>query len=1313
MKKIGLLLSLLLMLLTAEKNLAQILNCNDLVFISLDQNCSHTVIPEDMLEGVLLSDCYVELDRTVPLGNGPFTGPDLGPADVGKTYLARVTHAPSGNACWGNIKVEDKLPPVLQCSELSTVELTTAGAQTFNTATLNFSAADACGSITLTPATIQYDCSNQGINTIQFTATDASGNSSTCKHSVLVTSGPGSTCEACVASCPESVVVSYDEGNLNLLPAFQSGDESVFNVFGNALFDNACAPLLDSFYITDYVVGTSGYSSFDRSWIWVSGAGQFNFCKQSIVFPSQHTVTIQGKIFLDGDDDCQPDAGEQAANIFPLQLTKLPSGTSQLIYPNPDGTYQASVVFGTQDVSANLHLVLPVNVNPVCATALNIPNSTATPSYTFDVGLQSEGDCPRMQVDIGNLFTRRCATNFFKVKYSNVGLDTAFGAFVTVNLDSLISLTSVDKPYTVSGPDSIYTFQLGDVPPFFSGTIVISAHVSCTAEMGQTVCNEAYIYPDVPCEGLWEGPLVVATAECAGDSVSLELRNTGTENMGLPLNYIVVEDFIMFRDGSFQLEAGESVIVKVPANGSTWRIESEQIQGFPVLGQVAAAVEGCGGVNTPGLINAFGLSENAINYDQDCSEIRASCDPNDKTAIPVGLGDDHIIRANQTIEYKIRFQNTGNDTAFTVVVVDTLPAELDPRSLELGASSHPYRLEIYPGGILHFVFKPIVLPDSNINEVASHGYLEYRIAQQPDLPDGTVINNRAAIYFDQNEPVFTNTAFHTIGYPIVPLPPLAVAAQTRQITCHGAADGAILLEAAGGAGPYSLQWSDVNLEGDTLTGLAAGTYYMTLTDSHGNTLLQSFEITEPAKLSIAANATPTLGNDNSGAITASVSGGTGDYTYLWSNGATTETNAGLAAGTYTLLVSDANGCTQSSSHEVLQTVLPLVASVQITQLSCNGDANGAIQLSVSGGLMPYTTQWNNPSLQGNALTGLSAGSYHVTLTDSFGGEWVQSFELTEPTAISLTMNATAATGNDNNGTASAAATGGTGTFSYLWNTGAITANLSGLSQGTYTVLATDQNGCTQSQSIEVPQTILPLIYNIQQTELLCFGDANGAILVNVTGGLTPYDFQWNNPALEGNALSGLPAGNYSVTVTDANGSTFEQLFVLNEPLDIVLSLSTSATTVGESNGSATAQVSGGTQPYQFLWNTGATTATITGLPAGTYTVITTDAHGCTASSTAVVEQELVGAHEPNLLSRIQVWPNPAHDRIMLDLHQVLPQLVRMDLLGPDGRVLQQFKSDDLEQMLTLNLDNEQAAGIVLLVLYDRDGGIYTRKVVVY
>jgi uncharacterized repeat protein (TIGR01451 family) len=234
--------------------------------------------------------------------------------------------------------------------------------------------------------------------------------------------------------------------------------------------------------------------------------------------------------------------------------------------------------------------------------------------------------------------------------------------------------------------------------------------------------------------------------------------------MAQALDLIVIEDVIMGFQGSFQLDSGADTAFVFPANGATWRLEAEQSLGHPGNSQPSIAVEGCGtSPFSTGYVLPFPLNDADRSVDIDCRENTGSYDPNDKHGFPTGYGNDRFIEQNTGIEYLIRFQNTGTDTAFTVVIRDTLSQFLDKHSIEVGGASHPFRWELYGTGVLKFTFDDIMLPDSNVNEAASHGFVKFRIGQRPNNPIGTKIRNRAGIYFDFNEPIITNRTLHTIG----------------------------------------------------------------------------------------------------------------------------------------------------------------------------------------------------------------------------------------------------------------------------------------------------------------------------------------------------------------------------------------------------------------------------------------------------------------------------------------------------------------------------------------------------------------------
>ena len=298
--------------------------------------------------------------------------------------------------------------------------------------------------------------------------------------------------------------------------------------------------------------------------------------------------------------------------------------------------------------------------------------------------------------------------------------------------------------------------------------------VSCDAVLGQTHCVQANIYPDVLCDPMspdWSGASIDITGTCDGNEVRFLITNVGDNDMNDDAQFIVIEDFIMYNTGTFNLVAGASTEIVMPANGSTWRLEADQVPNHPGLSAPSLAIEGCStdGNFSLGMVTQFVQNDNDPFVSIHCIENIGSFDPNDKMAMVTGYGDDHYIDQNTDIEYQIRFQNTGTDTAFNVVVIDTLDVNLNPLSVRPGASSHPYDFTILGDNVLKFNFDNIALPDSNVNLAFSQGYVKFRVAQYPDVALETVIENEAAIYFDFNEPIITNMVFHTIGRDFIDL----------------------------------------------------------------------------------------------------------------------------------------------------------------------------------------------------------------------------------------------------------------------------------------------------------------------------------------------------------------------------------------------------------------------------------------------------------------------------------------------------------------------------------------------------------------
>ncbi|MEO1437380.1 MAG: T9SS type A sorting domain-containing protein, partial [Bacteroidota bacterium] len=417
--------------------------------------------------------------------------------------------------------------------------------------------------------------------------------------------------------------------------------------------------------------------------------------------------------------------------------------------------------------SYSLSLVPPSSYWESCDPVITIPGGNQPDQLVYDLKAFSVVDCPSMDVSLSTPFLRRCFINSYAVKVCNSGTVSADSVSVVVELDEQFEDVNTSIPATsVNG--QMYQFNLGAMEVGACQNFSISFKVSCDADLGESHCTTARVYPDSLCNPvlpIWDESSIRASSTCASDSVRLFLDNIGDADMGNPSSYTIIRNDEFFETGDFQLDQGEQRLFSLPADGSFWRLEADQSEGHPGDDRPSVDVEGCSddGNFSTGFLTQYPQNDGNSFIDIDCEENRGAYDPNDKMGQPRGFGDNHYIEANTNLEYRIRFQNTGTDTAFTVVVRDTLPAELDASTLVMGASSHDYIFDIRNGNILVVTYNNIMLPDSNVNEPASNGFFKFRIKQQPDLPVGTIIENQAGIYFDFNEPIITNRYFHEIA----------------------------------------------------------------------------------------------------------------------------------------------------------------------------------------------------------------------------------------------------------------------------------------------------------------------------------------------------------------------------------------------------------------------------------------------------------------------------------------------------------------------------------------------------------------------
>lgn len=450
-------------------------------------------------------------------------------------------------------------------------------------------------------------------------------------------------------------------------------------------------------------------------------------------------------------------------------------------------------------------------------------------------------------------------------------------------------------------------------------------------------------------------------------------------------------------------------------------------------------------------------------------------------------------------------------------------------------------------------------------------------------------------------------------------------------TCAGNCDGSITVIPSGGTIPFTYLWNDPLAQTTaTAIDLCAGTYIVEVTDANGCSDTTSGTVNNPVGLTAVANGTDVSCNGLcDGSATAVVSGGTAPFTYLWDDpaGQTTATATGLCAGSYTVTVTDANNCDFIAPVTISEPDPIVITFSGIVNLQCDGDCIGEATADVTGGTGPYTYQWDDALSQTTqSADSLCASAYTVTVTDANGCTASETVTITGPNGLtsSISSSTNALCFGDCNGTATVTASGGTQPYTYQWNdpSNQTGPTATGLCAGTYSVVVTDANGCVSTSTVVITQPPL-LVASTTANDVSCFGECDAIASVFVTGGTPPYTYQWSDPNNQTTVTAtGLCAGTYTVTVTGSNGcvaTATETIF--QPPTPVSIDTVVTNATCGQCNGEITVSGVGSVPPYTYLWGNGETTATITGLCPGVYTVDVTDAVGCTQNFDIAVSND--------------------------------------------------------------------------------------------
>jgi uncharacterized repeat protein (TIGR01451 family) len=525
-----------------------------------------------------------------------------------------------------------------------------------------------------------------------------------------------------------------------------------------------------------YVSGTYTYNTnldVGGSEISFSGASR----TECLVFKIREHGVI-GNIYHDFNQDCLQTGNEPG---LPNRHLIIQPG-NLIVETNGSGMWSIdSLPIGNYTITVDTN----GNWLPTCPTIQSfIVTHQDSLTIVDKYGVISTSPCAAPDISIHTPFLRPGFSNQnVYVQVCNDAIATAIldSSYIIVELDSLLTIQSASLPFSNLG-NNRYLFDIDSISlyPSICFDFAIQCSLSVDAILGQTLCMEAKLYlqdsclldntPNPypvgisPCNTIYDSSNLVINSSCVNDTVLFMIRNTGGNMSCWTQVRLYVDGQFSLMD-SVQLASGDTIVFAYSGEGYTWRMEVDQHPLYLGASKPSSTIELCGDILnwTSNLVNVMPHDDSDPAIDIYCGLVTGSYDPNDKTGYPLGVGSTHDILPNQDLEYVIRFQNTGIDTAFTVVIRDTLSTDYDIFSVQSGVSSHDYSFKMYGPRVLEWTFNNIMLPDSNVNEPSSHGFVKFKVKLNPGLLNSAIIENSAAIYFDYNAPIITNTSWHTIN----------------------------------------------------------------------------------------------------------------------------------------------------------------------------------------------------------------------------------------------------------------------------------------------------------------------------------------------------------------------------------------------------------------------------------------------------------------------------------------------------------------------------------------------------------------------
>ncbi|MCF8459885.1 MAG: HYR domain-containing protein [Flavobacteriales bacterium] len=1190
--------------------------CQDIT-IQLDATGTASIVAADV-DGGSTDNCGIDaisVDQTI-----------FDCSQVGDNTVVLTVIDVNGNesTCEAIVTVEDNVNPNANCQDI-TIQLDAAGNASISASDINAGSDANCGIDTVFVSQMNFDCSNVGNNIVTLTVVDVNGNQSTCTSSVEVldTISPTAICQDLItqlnAAGEASITVlqvnngSFDNcGILSLVlddRTFDCSDAGVNQVVltvtdinGNVstctsqvtVQDNVsphatCTPVvvqMDANGVATITADEVDLNSSDNCAIDTMLLSQYTFdCSEigtnsvtlTVIDASGNSSTCDAVIIV--EENVPPVALCQNMTVY---LDVL--GDATILASDVDAGSTDNCAIDTMYVTPNDFSCSGVGVNPVVLTVIDVNgnvsscNASVTVVDTISpvaicqdivVQVNADGETTIDAEEVDNGSSDACGITGFVVDLSNFDCSNVGANTVVLTVEDNNGNTS-----------------------------------TCTA----TVTIEDNINPIANCTDL----TVILDGNGMVSILANELNDNSTDNCAIDTIFASQIDFSCADLGSNII-----TVTVVDVNGNSANCSSE----LTVLDTISPVIIACP-MDTVIVPDSSDCSPQVFWTEPTAAD---NCTP---TLTSNFVPGDNFPVGTTTVTYTATDEsNNSVSCSFDVTI------EPSPVLVEITSPEGPCGYNLSCGAV----------PNGEATANPSGGCLPYTYVwtngQTTQTATGLGAGLHGVTVTDANGTSAVQTIILTEPDPLttdsITSPEFAGGAN---ISCIGEFDGAISINVLGGEEcvTYNYAWTGPNGFTSTtedISGLEAGTYIVVVSDASGCSYTDSITLTEPAPFDVDSLVSDyngvniSCGGAADGSIGLTISGGAAPYSVSWSNGDTTEDIDSLMAGIYTYTVTDANGCEISGSITLTE---PDGLSSFITtsdyngfQISCNGLADGSIDLTVNEGTQPYSYSWNNGETTED-LANLEAGIYFVNITDANGCTLIDSVTLTQPDSLivfSVDTNLVSCNGAMD-GSFFVQANGGIPTYTFSWSDGQMGPTAEEIGLGFYTVTVLDQNGCQDSLQLEMTEPDVLDASLVQIYDVICFGESNGIIDVNVIGGTTPYSYNWsNNDTLQD--LNGVAAGTYLLEVTDANGCTDTLSATISEPTELIMSVDTviNSTCSGAMNGEITVEATGGTAPYTYTWpNLNISGPTASGLNAGVYEVHVVDANNCSWSMNVAVGQ---------------------------------------------------------------------------------------------